>query len=137
MSADPMTMTIDPCPVLRVEYCMCESQRNASVKPWRTGRSESPYVTMSYRMDEGSPIRRWGETWRVEGETLGWFSAPPPSGPCHVPAYHREAYYSIARLCPPVLASVRMSVRLLVCTLYSVVSIRYSLLSVVCTLHDT
>lgn len=22
MSLDPMTMTIDPCPVLRVEYCM-------------------------------------------------------------------------------------------------------------------
>lgn len=50
MSSDPMTMTIDPCPVLRVEYCMCESQRKASVKPWRTGRSESPYVTMSYRI---------------------------------------------------------------------------------------
>lgn len=51
MSSDPMTMTIDPCPVLRVEYCMCESQqRKASVKPWRAGRSESPDVTMSYRI---------------------------------------------------------------------------------------
>lgn len=72
MSSDPMTMTIDPCPVLRVEYCMCESQRNASVKPWRAGRSESPYVTMSHRIG-GNTIRRWRWSLNQDRRALATF----------------------------------------------------------------